>query len=792
MPRALQHRAKKAILRRQLRKRAAKKRRREEASPEDLLHLPIQRPRHADTAETPDDDIAFTHAHHFDMDHDFDDLDGDSDDWELAAAATDLNEGEPSQALVDAAIEEDHSELQALAEYQYVAERVENHDDEVEGVTGDDEEEAADEVIVATPWQAYHGFGEDAIDPFDASESVKQPRTAHGLSDFALGWGLYCMVHGVSRKQYATQLQLFKLLGPIDKINRLPESLHTLKRHVRESIPHIDLRVAEDLPLNPKKLSSSRQVTAMMTGESPRQDLFFLNPVDFLGRIQGSQLTANMHYGLADLVDSPTEAWHSMQWAGSVRTTSGDFAFYPPLPSTNPIFPGDIVDFEFMAVYRDRRQRTRDLGMIDCTTNNVVDQAQEGDIVLVISRVLRGSLIKKIVNDHKIVIKTNPTDDDVADDEWVLSYNPTEFVPPFKVRRRRDDIGFDYAFGSKVSFPDDPLPPVPGALEVTQFGRDSLIRKFVLGQQGQVRSLPCLNFNDGFGLYRTMTKSIMGCYLQIAAMPRSEHTRQINVLPVTLGPHGASFNDVMKALAPLKALDQGITVDINGIATMLCAPIIAFTGDMPQQQDNSGCLGVAANLGCRNCRVTANKRGDLDFDILNHTRAHVEMVRLRRAMEDMQQKYRKQAFSTKHGISLERPAVQQVAPALDLIGGRPGDAAHSEFSGITKMTHQILLDAALKPDSVVAYSKVLRRMPFPPGWTRIQSPYNVLKYSLREHAQWSVLMTIISLLWLTDGDLKRPFVRAIQGVFSQAHLTRASATSTDTVKSDPPSIAHPI
>jgi hypothetical protein len=29
----------------------------------------------------------------------------------------------------------------------------------------------------------------------------------------------------------------------------------------------------------------------------------------------------------------------------------------------------------------------------------------------------------------------------------------------------------------------------------------------------------------------------------------------------------------MKALAPLKALDQGITVIINGVETLLCAPI---------------------------------------------------------------------------------------------------------------------------------------------------------------------------------------------------------------------------
>ncbi|KAH6613526.1 hypothetical protein F5144DRAFT_654050 [Chaetomium tenue] len=845
MPRALQYRTKLAIIRRRLQRRVDKRQRERSESPNQPGNdTPSQRPRHADPVEV-DDDAVFADipsgSGDFDQGSDF------GDDWE-PQAVTDFDENELAHALVDAAIEEDHvvypdpdpdtgeyqvaddaplqSELRALAEYQYIADTVEDQDDEADAT---DAEDVADEIAVATPWQAYHQYGEDMTDPFAASESIKQPRKIHGLSDFALGWGLYCIVNGVSRKQYATQLELFKLLGrDADKVNRLPDSLDTLKRHVRESLPHIDMRTVKDLPLNPKKLSSSRQVTAMTTGENPTHDLFFLNPVDFLSRIEGSQLAKGMHYGLADLVDSPIEAWHSMQWAGSVRTTSGVFVWYPPLPASpkDPIFPGDIVDFEctfrdcrhchsaddtskphvgqVMAVYRDRRDSTRDLGLIAASNNNV-DQAQQGDVVLVIARVLRGHVIKNIVANQAIEIKTNPARDNVTDNEWVLSYSPMELVPSAKIRGRRTDIGFDYAFGSQVEFDDDPrerigmplirrifmkeqcafmppclVPPVPGALEVIQFGREVLINKFAIGpEQGQVRSLPCLDFNDGFGLYRTMTKSIMGCYLQIAAMPRSEHTRQINVLPVTLGPHGANFDDVMKALAPLKALDQGITVVINGVETLLCAPIIAFTGDMPQQQDNSGCLSVAANLGCRNCRIPVEKRDKLDFNILDQTRAHVEMLRLRRAMDDLPQKYRKQAFSTKHGISLDRPAVQQVAPALDLISGRPGDAAHSEFNGITKMTHQILIDAALKPDAVVAYSKILRQMPFPPGWARIQSPYNVLNYSLQEHARWSVLMTIISLLWLTEADLKRPFVQAVRGVFSQTELTRGQATDTD-------------
>jgi hypothetical protein len=128
-----------------------------------------------------------------------------------------FDENELARVLVDAAIEEDHvvypdpdpdtgeyqvaddaplqAELQALAEYQYIADTVEDHDDEAEdrddeAEDRDDEaddhedeaehptevEDIADEITIATPWQAYHQYGEDMTDPFAASESIKQPR----------------------------------------------------------------------------------------------------------------------------------------------------------------------------------------------------------------------------------------------------------------------------------------------------------------------------------------------------------------------------------------------------------------------------------------------------------------------------------------------------------------------------------------------------------------------------------------------------------------------------------------
>lgn len=147
---------------------------------------------------------------------------------------------------------------------------------------------------------------------------------------------------------------------------------------------------------------------------------------------------------------------------------------------------------------------------------------------------------------------------------------------------------------------------------------------------------------------------------------------------------------------------------LNGEDVYVCTPILAQTADMPQQQQNSGCLGVSATLGCRSCYIPSEERGDLNWDSMDHPRAHMEMNRLRRRLDALPTKKAKSGFSTEHRIALESPAVSMICPALDLIGGRPGDSAHLEFGGITIMMHQLLFDVILKPKAIVEYAKALR------------------------------------------------------------------------------------
>lgn len=50
---------------------------------------------------------------------------------------------------------------------------------------------------------------------------------------------------------------------------------------------------------------------------------------------------------------------------------------------------------------------------------------------------------------------------------------------------------------------------------------------------------------------------------------------------------------------------------------MLCAFVLVYLGDMPQQNENSSTLGPTATFGCRSCLIPKEKRSDLYFDIVS-------------------------------------------------------------------------------------------------------------------------------------------------------------------------------
>lgn len=72
------------------------------------------------------------------------------------------------------------------------------------------------------------------------------------------------------------------------------------------------------------------------------EDLYFFDPLDLFVHILSSDLSKNIHLGMAEYHDNPIELWHSRAWNSLIRSTSGEFAHYS---DRKPIFPSDFVLF---------------------------------------------------------------------------------------------------------------------------------------------------------------------------------------------------------------------------------------------------------------------------------------------------------------------------------------------------------------------------------------------------------------------------------------------------------------
>ena len=126
--------------------------------------------------------------------------------------------------------------------------------------------------------------------------------------------------------------------------------------------------------------------------------------------------------------------------------------------------------------------------------------------------------------------------------------------------------------------------PVRGELKIAQFGRQYLIDTLT-----DSTSIPLLCFIDAFGLYRNMYRSLLEIYFIFAGLTVKERKRRSNVFSLTYGPYSSELKDICDALRPdIAALDRGLSVTINGEKQVVCAFIMAWLGDIPQQQNNSG------------------------------------------------------------------------------------------------------------------------------------------------------------------------------------------------------------
>lgn len=187
-------------------------------------------------------------------------------------------------------------------------------------------------------------------------------------------------------------------------------------------------------------------------------------------------------------------------------------------------------------------------------------------------------------------------------------------------------------------------------------------------------------FIDAFGLYRNMYRSLTGVYFSLAGQTLRLRMHRANVFVLTLGPHGASTDEVLSFILDLSKLDRGMVLTINGEEKAVLAFPLFFAGDMPQQNHNSGVKNQNAGKGCRNCLANADERGDLDFDTIKLGRYHWHQTQLRQYGNTLPPAQRR-AWFQKWGLTCDEPALFKLSPALDIVATRLADVCHLEYNG---------------------------------------------------------------------------------------------------------------
>jgi hypothetical protein len=425
-------------------------------------------------------------------------------------------------------------------------------------------------------------------------------------------------------------LNFTQSLNPGGEVIDYPLKLDTLQRLVRSSLPLLRL-LRKSVPVTlskqpslPMKQKRNMQAATIIHRASW---LYWFDPIDLARSIlSATKLLENAHFGMAEWVDEPVEFWHSRSWASSSIATSGQHVY---ATDGSTLIPGDIVRIietegytkcRIVSVGRDLRTSCPEPGEVSLLVQGITNRGGIPDVIL-----------------QKLGY-TSPRE------LWIM--RDTEFhIPPTQVlcvlevllKRDVDETHDDWAdledrffiksfITGEDIYPIRRLQPTRGELEVDFFGRDNLER-FVWSEEQPTISLSFILFIDDFGIHRNMYRAAKAFYLIPACLSFVERQKIANVFTLTLGPHGADPQDVINAFKnSMVLLAKGITMDINGQATLVRGFTHVIVGDLPQQADNSGFLRYNANLGCRSCFVHKSNRGDYQFDCVTSGRYHWDTI----------------------------------------------------------------------------------------------------------------------------------------------------------------------
>lgn len=613
--------------------------------------------------------------------------------------------------------------------------------------------------------------------------------SAGTISPTLIAVGLLFDVTYASREDYVMTREVFELVKAVrmgssqsqeDEIEvaRLPLKLDTLKRMVRNHLPMLQL-MRKQIPVVALKQPS---LAPRQKGRKRRQQLswaYWYEPVNLFTAIL-SATDLPLYFGLGEFREDGTEFWNSRSWTASALACSGEFI---RALDRNIVLPGDIVYLTHIQVTLDKipfgMVRILEVGRSYMHDHNGAIMTKAYPVIaenIFPDKVRKGLNPRPIRGEYLVVIPPEgpiyirPEDlkaPAVIHIDWRATEDEEDRTadldrPPHFIMRQ-------FEFATQVTTFLRHTHPVRAELEVAAVGRNVIEDMSVDGDElgpQKVRSVPFSLFIDDFGIFRNTYRALKAFYVTPAGLPYPERRKLANTFTLTLRPHGASDEDVVKLLEPtFEALREGVPVNIHGEDVLLIAFPIVLTGDMPQQADNAGFLSRNAAMGCRSCFCPKTDRHL--FDQAHRHRTHYDTIYSREYARGLSNAGAKQYLQSQ-GLHATPSPIMRLAPALDLIMGLGVDSSRSEWRGLGTIIHTVLFCSILSKQGREAYNCAFQNFPFPSTWRRIQSPAHHIKSWSSSEA--GCAMIIIPLILRAHGRTGWYSLRYIQAVVATPEI----------------------
>ncbi|KAI2623408.1 hypothetical protein GGS21DRAFT_541457 [Xylaria nigripes] len=603
-------------------------------------------------------------------------------------------------------------------------------------------------------------------------------------------FALFLSEFQLSRRAWRALCEII-VSSPYQDLLKLPKWKPTLMDKFAKQLPKCAMR-RRTVELNADKLPNR---------SSPVEDLVWIDMEGFISRLLAAPLhRQHIYQGLGQLTRFTTEFWHTRAWGESNK--QGEY-----------VLPSDFVRFmcENQYCWCHRTDQfgghiMHHLGRVTyCGLDKTGRFPENHPIALIAPAYEQCDLPPEAMIDFMNVTHSSSFEQvghGVV--EVILVQGEELLIPAENITTYVDNVFIDYEFdpkiegdyiaptteGSVVRFiwnklelqrtnrypfiPARMTNPHRAELEMKIKPRSAWIHDFTAKPS---ISLPWKMFVDAFGLYRNMYRSMTGVYPLPAFYPDRIANRRSSVTPLTVGLFGMDTSDLLDELSQINYLAMGHDMDVDRKRIHVCSFTMCFVGDFPQQQELSGCKDHKALQPCRFCMIPKALRQDLNYNVIEFGRYHNEILSIREKVSHMtvgRRNKKLKDFGLKEDARVAE-AASTLAPGIDLLRGRPIDAAHSEFTSLVKSAQRILVDEIINKKSHSDFIKAFQQFPLPPRFHRIQSPIaHMDSWRMQECTEASIITPVMLHFWLTDTHIQPNFFTTFRRETSNPQITKNS------------------